>query len=105
MPASATDSISLSLVQNKRLEDSADLPDPDIIAAEIDSQISLCSPSGLPSMSAVFTNSIDSAALQPHPSGYGSSRSLPSGSIVENLQAALVQVAEWNRREASDIRW
>ncbi|SRR5260370_15261600 len=64
MSASATDSISLSLVQNKRLEDSANLPDPDIIAAEIDSQISRCSP-----MSAV-----------------------PTTSIVEDLQAALAQL-------------
>jgi hypothetical protein len=29
-----------------------------------------------------------------YPSGYGSSRSLPSGSIVEDLQAALAQFAE-----------
>src|SRR6266513_526280 len=35
-------------LKDESLEDCANLPDPDIIAAEIDSQISLCSPSGLP---------------------------------------------------------
>src|SRR5947207_9497717 len=35
-------------LKDESLEDSANLPDPDIIAAEIDSQNSLCSPFGLP---------------------------------------------------------
>lgn len=37
------------------------------------------------------------------PSGYRPSRSLPSGSIVEDLQAALAQSAEWSRWEACDM--
>ena len=57
-------------------------------------------PSGFPSMSAVPTTSIDSAAPQLHPSGYGPSRSLPSGSIVEDLQAALAQIRRHRIRSA-----
>ena len=58
-------------------KNSANLPDPDIIAAKIDSQISLCSPFGLP---------VHLARSR--------------GSIVEDLQAALAQFAEI----ASDLK-
>jgi hypothetical protein len=57
--------------RNQSIEDSSNLPDPDIIAAEIDSQIPICSPFGLP----VHVD-------------------LPTTSIVEDLQAALAQFAE-----------
>ena len=55
------------------LEDSANLPDPDIIAAEIDSRIPICS--------------VAAATLTVH-------LARSHGSIVEDLQAALAQFAE-----------
>ena len=35
-------------LKDESLEDSANLPDPDVIAAEIDSQLPICLPFGLP---------------------------------------------------------
>ncbi len=57
-------------LKDESLEDSANLPDPDIIAVQLIRNLPLTHPSGFPSMSAA-----------------------PANSIVEDLEAALSQFA------------
>ena len=79
----------------ERLEDSANLQPPDVIAAEIDSQISFAHPSGLiRSLPLTQPAGLPVYPAASHHAVFPSMSSAPAISIVEDLQAALAQFAE-----------
>src|SRR5882724_2265471 len=79
--------------KDESLEDSANLPDPDVIAQEIDSQISLCSPFGLP-VHVVRSRDLRCRRPSSRPQpilawrGYSTVTSVPIGTSAKNFRAA-----------------